>query len=193
MRGPSSNPDAYLNVLKLRVVRQFQDKPISDPHLHAILEAGRWTGTSKNRQAWSIVVITDPEQKSRIATCGDFTDPIRRSSSGDSSRARARGLRVRHWPTGPELDAGGQAPRRRLLPNNLPPLRGRGSGAWSWGRRPLSLWDCPGLSAGRPRAGPARRPQTPRRIRSLEQVLNPARPRGPSRKFKSGAQSGSSL
>jgi nitroreductase len=79
MRGPSSNPDAYLNVLKLRVVRQFQDKPISDPDLHAILEAGRWTGTSKNRQAWSIVVITDPEQKSRIATCGDFTDPIRRA------------------------------------------------------------------------------------------------------------------
>jgi nitroreductase len=79
MPGPTSNPEAYRNVLKLRVVRAFQEQPISDPHLHAILEAGRWTGSSKNRQAWSIVVITDPEQKNRIAECGDFTDPIRRA------------------------------------------------------------------------------------------------------------------
>ena len=79
MRGPASNPDAYLNVLKLRVVRQFQNKPLSDPHLHAILEAGRWTGSSKNRQSWSIVVITDPDVKNRIAECGDFTDPLRRA------------------------------------------------------------------------------------------------------------------
>ena len=79
MPGPTSNPEAYRNVLKLRVVRDFQEKPLSDPHLHAILEAGRWTGSSKNRQAWSIVVITDPEQKNRIAECGDFTDPIRRA------------------------------------------------------------------------------------------------------------------
>lgn len=79
MPGPSSNSEAYRNVLQLRVVRQFQERPISDPHLHAILEAGRWTGTSKNRQAWSIVVITDPDQKKRIAECGDFTDPVRRA------------------------------------------------------------------------------------------------------------------
>ena len=79
MPGPSSNPEAYLNVLKTRVVRQFQDRPISDPHLHAILEAGRWTGSSKNRQAWSVVAITDPDRKERIADCGDFTDPVRRA------------------------------------------------------------------------------------------------------------------
>jgi nitroreductase len=79
MPGPASNPEAYRNVLRLRVAREFQERPISDPHLHAILEAGRWTGSSKNRQAWSIVVITDPEQKNRIAECGDFTDPIRRA------------------------------------------------------------------------------------------------------------------
>jgi nitroreductase len=79
MAGPSSNPEAYRNVLTLRVVREFQEKPISDPHLHAILEAGRWTGSSKNRQSWSIVVITDPDERNRIAECGDFTDPIRRA------------------------------------------------------------------------------------------------------------------
>ncbi|MGH8928427.1 MAG: nitroreductase family protein [Acidimicrobiia bacterium] len=79
MPGPASLPAPYRNVLGLRVVRHFENRPLSDPDLHAILEAARWTGTSKNRQAWSIVVITDPNQKDRIAECGDFTDPVRRA------------------------------------------------------------------------------------------------------------------
>jgi nitroreductase len=77
MPGPSSYPEAYQNVLKLRVARKFENRPLSDPHLHAILEAGRWTGSSKNRQAWSVVVINDPDLRNRIAECGDFTNPIR--------------------------------------------------------------------------------------------------------------------
>ena len=79
MPGPLSYPEAYRNVLTVRVVRQFKDQPLSDAHLHAILEAGRWTGSSKNRQAWSVVVITDPDRRERIADCGDFTDPVRRA------------------------------------------------------------------------------------------------------------------
>jgi nitroreductase len=79
MRGPAGYPVAYGNVRGLRAVRSFSDQPLSDPHLHAILEAGRWTGSSKNRQSWAVVVITDPEQKDRIAECGDFTEPIRRA------------------------------------------------------------------------------------------------------------------
>jgi nitroreductase len=79
MPGPLSYPEAYRNVLKVRVVRHFRDQALSDAHLHAILEAGRWTGSSKNRQAWSVVVITDPDRRERIADCGDFTDPVRRA------------------------------------------------------------------------------------------------------------------
>lgn len=79
MPGPATYSEAYRNVLRLRVVRNFSSQPLSDPHLHAILEAGRWTGSSKNRQSWSIVVITDPDQKDRLAACGDFTDPLRRA------------------------------------------------------------------------------------------------------------------
>lgn len=79
MPGPTTYSEGYRNVLKLRVVRNFTSRTLADPHLHAILEAGRWTGSSKNRQSWSIVVITDPEQKERLAACGDFTDPVRRA------------------------------------------------------------------------------------------------------------------
>ena len=110
MPGPQSNPEAYRNVLKLRVVRQFQDKPLSDPHLHAILEAGRWTGSSKNRQAWSIVVITDPDQKNRIAECGDFTDPIRRAPLAIALVQEAGGY---------EFDIGRLAQNLMLAANSL--------------------------------------------------------------------------
>lgn len=72
-------PDAtvYDAVKGLRVVRHFLDRQVSDADLDAILEAGRWTGSSKNRQNWAIVVVQDREQLDRLAECGDFTTPLR--------------------------------------------------------------------------------------------------------------------
>jgi nitroreductase len=75
----ASLPEAYTSLLGLRAIREFEDRPLTDPQLHAILEAGRWTGSAKNRQKWSVVVVTDPEQRNRLAACGTFTDPVRRA------------------------------------------------------------------------------------------------------------------
>ena len=67
----------YNEILGLRAIRVYRDEPISADDLVAILEAARWTGSSKNRQRWSFIVVRDPDQKARLAACGDFTDPIR--------------------------------------------------------------------------------------------------------------------
>ncbi len=67
----------YSAVLGLRTVRQFRPEPVSEGHLEKILEAARWTGSSKNRQSWSFVVIRDRDQLDRLAECGDFTVPVR--------------------------------------------------------------------------------------------------------------------
>jgi nitroreductase len=67
----------YDDLLSLRALRSFTDTPVSDDDLHRLLEALRWTGSSKNRQAWSWVVVGDPDQRERLAGCGDFTGPIR--------------------------------------------------------------------------------------------------------------------
>ncbi len=75
MLAPSA--ELYAGVKGLRVVRRFQDRPISDDDLHAILEAGRWTGSSKNSQQWAFVVVRDQDQLDRLVECGDFTAPIR--------------------------------------------------------------------------------------------------------------------
>jgi nitroreductase len=72
-------PDLYQLILGLRAIREYQPTPLTEDDLIAIIEAGRWTGTSKNRQSWSVVVIRDPAQRESVAGCGDFTEPVRRA------------------------------------------------------------------------------------------------------------------
>lgn len=71
------SPEVYTAVKGLRVVRKFDQRSISEEDLAAILEASRWTGSSKNRQSWMFVVIKDGKQLDRLAACGDFTGPVR--------------------------------------------------------------------------------------------------------------------
>ncbi len=71
--------DMYDRVLALRALRDYQDQAIADDDLGRVLEAARWTGSSKNLQNWSFVVVRDVDQKARLADCGDFTDPIRKA------------------------------------------------------------------------------------------------------------------
>ena len=60
-----------LNLLKKRCsVRSFSEKPISEPILSEILEAGRLSPSGGNKQPWKFGVITDQELKeseSRVA------------------------------------------------------------------------------------------------------------------------------
>jgi nitroreductase len=69
--------DPYESVRGLRVVRNFRPEPVSEEDLVAILEAGRWTGSSKNRQKWLFIVLDDPETRDRLAECGSFSQPLR--------------------------------------------------------------------------------------------------------------------
>ena len=70
------SPDAYRHVLSLRVVRRYRLDPIPPEEMEAVLEAGRWTGSSKNRQGWAFVVVDDRAGLERLAAAGDFTGPV---------------------------------------------------------------------------------------------------------------------
>ncbi len=52
--------DAYLAVVGKREVRHYQTHPIPEDDLTKILEAGRASGSSRNRQPWRFVAVTDP-------------------------------------------------------------------------------------------------------------------------------------
>src|SRR3970040_1321025 len=72
--------DLYDSVLKLRAIRDFEPTPLSDQDLGSILEAARWTGSWKNRQDWSFIVVTGDRLKG-LAEHGNFTDPVRASAA----------------------------------------------------------------------------------------------------------------
>lgn len=74
------NESTYRDLVGLRVVRNYRDAPISDDDRTAILEAGRWTGSSKNRQNWVFVSLESEEQREALATAGQYTQPIRNAA-----------------------------------------------------------------------------------------------------------------
>lgn len=73
--------DIYDFIIKLRAIRDYKPEPLGNEELGAILEAGRWTGSSKNRQSWSFIAVTDPKRLQGLADHGDFTQPVRDSAA----------------------------------------------------------------------------------------------------------------
>jgi len=89
--------DTYDRIINPRAIRQFTDEQLSDDDLHRLLTAARSTGSSKNLQNWSWVVVQDPEQKARLAEAGNFTDPVRNAQTV---------IALVQEPEGYELDTG---------------------------------------------------------------------------------------
>jgi nitroreductase len=56
----------------LRVVRSFDPRPLRPDHLERILHAGRRTGSSKNRQDWTFIVVRDRARLAELANVGTY-------------------------------------------------------------------------------------------------------------------------
>jgi nitroreductase len=59
--------DAYLAVVSRREVRRYADRPIAPEVERRILEAGRMSGSARNRQPWRFVVASSPGTRERVA------------------------------------------------------------------------------------------------------------------------------
>ncbi len=57
--------DAVRTVL---AVRQFQEKPVPEPIVRQIIEAGRLTASSMNKQPWHFIVVEDKETLRKLGT-----------------------------------------------------------------------------------------------------------------------------
>ena len=77
---PQNRPECYDHVVGLRAVRRYRDAAITEEDLAAILEAGRWTGSARNRQAWAFVVMSGPEEMARLARAGGAGGPLTHAS-----------------------------------------------------------------------------------------------------------------
>lgn len=54
----------------LRAVRDYTSEPIPDEAVNDILEVGRWSGSSSNKQPVEVVVVRDAAMKQKLAESG---------------------------------------------------------------------------------------------------------------------------
>ena len=55
-----------------RAVREFNDKPVPQEDIEAILDAGRKAQSSKNTQPWQFVVVRNPQTLKALSECGQY-------------------------------------------------------------------------------------------------------------------------
>ncbi|HEX9056111.1 MAG TPA: nitroreductase family protein [Ktedonobacterales bacterium] len=65
-----------------RAVREFTDEPLSEEAIHAILNAGRRSQSSKNSQPWHFVAVRDKDILRELSQCGDFAGHLAGAAMG---------------------------------------------------------------------------------------------------------------
>jgi F420 biosynthesis protein FbiB-like protein len=64
-----------------RSIRRYSPRQLDEAMLRTVLEAARWAPSAHNRQPWRLVVLTDPEDKLRLAHV--MADRLRRERLAD--------------------------------------------------------------------------------------------------------------
>jgi nitroreductase len=57
-------------LIRVRQIREFTTEQVASAELEAIVDVGRWSGSSKNNQPWRFIVIRHPATLRRIAEVG---------------------------------------------------------------------------------------------------------------------------
>jgi len=60
--------DVYDAVRTVLAVRAYQDKPVPSEIVQRVIEAGRLTGSSMNRQPWQFIIIDDRETLKKLGS-----------------------------------------------------------------------------------------------------------------------------
>lgn len=64
--------DVYQQIITKRDLRTYTGRSIPLDVLLKILNAARRSGSSRNRQPWEFIVVTDREELARLTRCGRF-------------------------------------------------------------------------------------------------------------------------
>lgn len=65
-----------------RAIRAFEDRPLDPAHLERILQAGRRSGSSKNRQRWAFIVVQDRARLRELTAVGDWAAHLAGAAAG---------------------------------------------------------------------------------------------------------------
>jgi nitroreductase len=64
--------EVFEAVRTVLAVRTYQDKPVRQDIIRRILEAGRLTGSSMNRQPWHFIVVQDSDTLRRLGALAQY-------------------------------------------------------------------------------------------------------------------------
>jgi nitroreductase len=65
-----------------RAVREFQDQPLPEQVVRAILNAGRRSQSSKNTQPWQFIAVRERETLKRLSECGTYAGHLAGAALG---------------------------------------------------------------------------------------------------------------
>lgn len=65
-----------------RAVRKFQDKPLPEDVIRAILNAGRRSQSSKNEQGWQFIVVQNKTTLKALSELGNFAGHLAGAAAG---------------------------------------------------------------------------------------------------------------
>ncbi len=68
--------DTYRCIVTKREIRTFTEQPIADDHLRQILNAGRMSGSSRNRQPWHFIIVRDRARLRTLSQFGRFAQHV---------------------------------------------------------------------------------------------------------------------
>ncbi len=68
--------NVYHAIRTKRAIRKFQDKPLPEETVRAILNAGRLAQSSKNMQPWHFIAIQNEDTLKALSECGQFAGHI---------------------------------------------------------------------------------------------------------------------
>lgn len=83
--------DAYRFLVSKRDLRRYTDRAIEHQTLVRILDAGRRSGSARNRQPWQFVVVTDRRSLQRLAGYGWFSEHLATSAAAVAIVVDGRG------------------------------------------------------------------------------------------------------
>src|SRR5215467_5340945 len=58
--------ETFDTIRTMLAVRRYQDKPVPEPTLRRVLEAGRLTGSAKNLQPWHFILVQDRQTLQKL-------------------------------------------------------------------------------------------------------------------------------
>lgn len=70
--GAQVAEEALRALAALRAVRRYTADPVGDDLLDRVLEAGRWTGSARNRQPWRVAVVRDAARRHELSRLGAY-------------------------------------------------------------------------------------------------------------------------